>query len=82
MEYQGEVLSRYEVAFQADTGKLREVKSPQLFETAHRTPQLRLFDLTDIRWLKALRTKGYTPRRPRRPRVTQEALFARASASA
>lgn len=43
VEYQGETLSRYEIALQTGTGKLDEVGSSQLFETAHRSPQLRLF---------------------------------------
>ncbi len=75
VEYQGEALSRYEIALQAETGKLREVKSPQLFETAHRSLQLRLFDLSDILWLRALRANDYAPRRPFRPQALQQALF-------
>lgn len=75
VEYQGEALSRYEIALQAKTGKLTEVGSPQLFETAHRNPQQRLFDLAEIRWLKALRADNYAPRRPYRPQGLQESLF-------
>lgn len=75
VEYQGQALSRYEIALQAETGKLREVKRPQLLETAHRSPQLRLFDLADIRWLKALRANEYAARKPYRPQDLQEALF-------
>ncbi len=80
VEYQGETLSRYEIALQAETGKLREVKRPQLFETAHRSPQLRLFDLGEIRWLTALRANDYAPRGPFRPQSLQEALFPYAEA--
>ena len=75
VEYQGEALSRYEIALQAKTGKLTKVGSPQLFETAHRNPQPRLFDLAEIRWLKALRADDYAPRRPYRPQGLQESLF-------
>ena len=42
--------------------------------------QLRLFDLAeglgDDGWLKALRLEDYAPRRPRRPRMLQQVLFA------
>ncbi len=75
VEYQGETLSRYEVALQARTGRLTEVKSPQLFDTAHRMAQLRLFDLAEIRWLRALRANDYAPRRAYPAQDLQEALF-------
>lgn len=75
VEYQGETLSRYEVTLGAQTGKLTEVRRPILFDTVHRIPQLRLFDLAEIRWLRALRTNDYAPRRPRRPQGLQESLF-------
>lgn len=80
VEYRGEALSRYDVTLQVDTGKLQEVKRPQLFETAHRTPQMRLFNLADIRWFRALRASDYVPRRPRRPQALQEVLFPYAQA--
>lgn len=80
VEYQGETLSRYEVALGAQTGRLSEVGSPQLFETTHRNPQLRLFDLAEIRWLKALQTNGYAPRRPYRQQGLQQLLFPYAEA--
>lgn len=80
VEYQGETLSRYEIALQTGTGKLDEVGSSQLFETAHRSPQLRLFDLSEILWLRALRASDYAPRRPSRPQALQEALFPYAEA--
>jgi putative transposase len=75
VEYQGETLSRYEIALEAESGKLSEVGSPQLFETAHRSPQLRLFDLAETLWLRALRASDYAPRRPSRQEALQEALF-------
>jgi len=56
------------------------VGSAQLFETAHRSPQPRLFDLSEILWLRALRTNGYAPRRPYRLQALQEALFPYAEA--
>jgi hypothetical protein len=80
VEYQGQTLSRYEIALQARTGKLSEVKCPQIFETAHRSPQLRLFDLAEIRWLKTLRANDYAPRSPYWPQGLQESLFPYAEA--
>ena len=80
VEYRGEALSRYEVALQPRTGKLREVGTPILFETAHQMAQLRLFDLTEIRWLRALRASDYAPRRPYQPWGLQDSLFPYAEA--
>jgi transposase len=80
VEYEGEALSRYDIALHADNGKLTEVKRPQLFETAHRSRQLRLFSLADIRWLKTLRANDYAPRRSRKPQGLQQALFPYAEA--
>lgn len=71
----GETLSRYKIALEAESGKLSEVGSPQLFETAHRSPQLRLFDLAETLWLRALRASDYAPRRSSRQQALQEALF-------
>jgi putative transposase len=78
LECRGQPLSRYDVEFVAGTGELREVARPRLFETPHAVPQPKLFALNalgDEGWLKALRLEGYAPRRPRRPRALQEALF-------
>jgi transposase InsO family protein len=80
VECQGEALSRYKVALQAQTGRLVEVSTPILFETAHRRAQLRLFDLAEIRWLKALRANDYAPRRSYRSQGLQESLFPYAEA--
>jgi len=76
VEYQGNPLARYDVSLQAQTGKLREVKRPLIFETTHRAPQLRLFGLEEIKWLKAIRTNEYAPRRSYRlQEALQEVLF-------
>jgi len=80
VEYRGRALSRYEIALQEGTGRLTEVGSAQLFETAHRSPQPRLFDLSEILWLKALRTNDYAPRGPYRLQALQETLFSYAEA--
>lgn len=80
VEHQGETLSRYEIAFQIETGLLTEVSKPQLFETAHRSPQPRLFDLSGILWLRALRANDHASRRPQRPQGLQREFFPHAQA--
>ena len=76
VEYGGEPLSRYDVEFAADdTGRLLAVVGPRLFETSHSLRQLRLFELHDAGWLKALKLEEYAPRRPKRPAALQEVLF-------
>ena len=80
VEYRGQTLSRYEIALQAGTGRLTAVESAQLFETIHRSPQLRLFDLSETLWLRALRANDYAPRRLYRLQALQETLFPYAEA--
>lgn len=76
VEYAGETLSRYEVEYSANTaGGLRGVQKPMLFETSYGLLQLGLFKLDDKQWLKALKLRGYAPRRLRRPRDLQRQLF-------
>jgi transposase-like protein len=85
MEHAGEPLSRYEVRVEPESGELRSVARPRLFENSHglNRPQRRLFALDALGeggWLKALRLEGYAPRAPRRPPALQEALFPYAEA--
>ena len=83
LEHEGEPLSRYEVKVEADTGELRSVGRPRLFETSTPNPQPRLFGLDalgETGWLKALRLEGYAPRRPQGPLALQQALFPYAEA--
>jgi hypothetical protein len=42
--------------------------------------QLRLFELGDEEWLKALKLEAYAPRKTRRPQALQQALFTHAEA--
>jgi putative transposase len=81
VEFAGDTLARYDVQYSPRTNRLREVKSPRLFQTPHRrgSTQPRLFELAALGeggWLKALRLEDYAPRRPRRSAILQEALFA------
>jgi putative transposase len=81
VEFAGDILARYAVEHSARTNRLREVKSPQLFETIHRrtAAQPRLFELVvlgEVGWLKAVRLEDYAPRKPRRPQSLQQVLFA------
>ena len=85
VEHGGEPLTRYRVRLEADTGELRSVEKPRLFENSHglRRSQRRLFALDSLGeggWLKALRLEGYAPRAPRRPQAVQQALFPYAEA--
>jgi hypothetical protein len=74
VEYGGQPLSRYDVEY-LPGGGLAAVTRPRLFETTHALPQLRLFDLGDTEWLKALKLEGYAPRKPQRPLALQDVLF-------
>jgi transposase len=81
VEFAGDTLARYEVAYSPSAGRLRDVKSPRLFATRHHySPQFRLFELDDALgeagWLKALRLPDYAPRSPHRSSALQEMLFA------
>ncbi len=81
VEFAGDTLARYEVEYSARANRLREVKRPRLFETAHRLglaqPQLfKIASLGEGGWLKALRMDEYAPRKPRPQQTLQEALFA------
>jgi hypothetical protein len=69
LEYRGQPLSRHEVKHVEGTEELRTITRPRLFETSYVLPQLRLFGLESFGeegWLKALRLKGYAPRRSSR----------------
>jgi putative transposase len=85
VEHAGEPLSAYDVRYEAasdqgGSGRLLEVKRSTLFETPFASSQPRLFGLAetlgDEGWLKAVRLDDYAPRRPCRPRMLQQALFA------
>ncbi|HZC18999.1 MAG TPA: hypothetical protein VE225_04745, partial [Rubrobacteraceae bacterium] len=70
-----------DVQYSPRTNRLREVKSPRLYETPHRrgSTQPRLFELAALGeggWLKALKLDEYAPRRSWRPQALQEVLFA------
>lgn len=80
VEFAGETLSRYDVEVAAQTGEMRSVGRPWLFENSRVLPQLRLFALDEAGWIKALRLEAYAPRAPRRPRALQQVLFAYAEA--
>lgn len=69
VEFAGDALACYEVAYSPSAGRLRDVRSPRLFATRHHhSPQLRLFELNGTLgeggWLKAIRVVS-TPRESR-----------------
>jgi len=83
LKHDGEPLSRYDIRLAADTGELRSVDRPRLFETSVAVPQPRPFGLDalgETGWLKALKLKGYARRRPQGPQALQQALFPYAEA--
>ena len=76
LEYAGEPLSCYQVEYEpGSSGRLVAIRQPTLYETSHRLAQLRLLELGDEEWLKALKLEDYAPRRPRKPQALQQALF-------
>lgn len=78
LEYRGQPLSRYDVAFEGGTEELRAVTRPTLFETGYVLSQGRLFTLGVLGedgWLKALKLDGYAPRKPSRPQALQGVMF-------
>jgi hypothetical protein len=77
LEYAGEPLSRYEVEYQPGSKgeRLVAISRPTLYETSHRLARLRLFELGDEEWLKALKLEDYAPRKPQRPQALQQVLF-------
>jgi hypothetical protein len=75
IEYGGQPLSSYDVELSRETGKPEAVSGERLFGTSYALPQLRLFALDEVGWLKALRLEGYAPRRSPVPLALQEVLF-------
>jgi putative transposase len=74
VEYETEALAQYQVSFEADATRIREVNGAQLFPNRYESPQPYLPLLADIEWRPALRLTPYRPRRQRRS-VNQPALF-------
>lgn len=80
--YRDEPLAQYRVAYQPDRRRLQTVTPAQLFETAHRSPQLSLWAWGDDEWLPVLQLPAYAPRRPRPTGAAQPPLFALEEADA
>jgi hypothetical protein len=84
VEYGCEPLARYDAEY-SEAGRLREISSPRLFETRHRSLQPRLFGLDDVLGesgrAKAIRLEDYAPRRDRQHQQLQPALFSGGEAS-
>jgi hypothetical protein len=76
LEYDDEILSHFTVTYQSDGRCLRTVEQPVLFETAHRSPQLALWELSDDEWRKAMPVATARRRRPMPDPARQAALFA------
>ena len=55
IEYQATTLSLYALTFQRGSKQIVAVKNPRRIETLFRSPQLDLWQLSDTKWLLALR---------------------------
>ncbi len=75
VEFAEQPLSRYEVKYQPDGRRLREIAHPKLFETRYRSIQPHLWELGEGEWLKVYRVPEYAPRRRRELVGEQGALF-------
>ncbi len=57
--YQDQPLAHYTVTYEADQHTFKTVGDPQLVETAFRSPQLPLWELTDDEWHKVVPPRWY-----------------------
>ena len=74
--YDDQAVAQYTVDYQPDQRQFRDVTKPQLFDTHHRSPQLRLWELTDDEWRKAYRLPRYIIRRkPDQPVTLLQEVF-------
>jgi hypothetical protein len=76
IEYAGDTLAQYRIAYEGDGHHLREVGEPHLFATRHASPQPFLPRLDGVAWQAAQRLQPYRPRRQRAPARRQQRLFA------
>jgi transposase len=76
VEYATEALAQYQVAFEADGRRIREVGAAQLFPTRFPSPQPFLPLLAETEWRTALRLARYRSRRRRQAHGNQAPLFA------
>ena len=76
IEYAGDTLAQYRVAYEPDGRRLREVAAPRRYATAHASPQPFLPELAETEWHPAQRLAPYRPRRKRRDEGTQARLLA------
>lgn len=74
--YDEQAVAQYTVEYQPGQHQFRDVTNPQLFDTHHRSPQLRLWELSDDEWRKAYRLPHYIARQKPNQAVTfiQEGL--------
>lgn len=61
-----DALAAYTVSYQPDQTHFTTITEPQLFETRHRSRQLRLWNLRDDEWNKVYRVQVIPRRRHRR----------------
>jgi putative transposase len=66
MEYQGNDLALYTVAWEEDNKHLKEISNPRLIQTRYQSPQLTLFELGPDDWLLFKKVPAYAPRKRRK----------------
>jgi hypothetical protein len=65
LESDAETLAQYSVAYAPAGHHLRDVRTPRLFTTRHRSSQLPLWNPSEGEWRKAVRLPPYARRRAR-----------------
>jgi transposase len=75
VEYASTTLAQYQVAFEADGHRLREVGEPRLYATDHASPQPFLSPLDELDWRPVQRLAPYRLRRKRGDAARQERLL-------
>jgi transposase len=74
LEHATDTLAQYQVTYESDGRRLREVAEPRFFATGHASPQPFLPGVAEVEWCPAQRLVPYRSRRPRRGEGKQEAL--------
>ncbi len=82
VEYATEALAQYQVAYEADALRIREVSEVRLFPTRFPAPQPFLPPLEELDWRPAQRLAPYRPRRKRGGGGHQARLFREESEAA
>lgn len=77
VEFGDEPLSQYTIQYQPDEKHLRTIVEPHHFEARYHSPQLDLWQQSEIEWHLVRRLPDYTPRQRKKAvgEITQQPLF-------